>query len=205
MIAHLRHLIIIVIASLMMSIPSAFADEAQDALVEQGVVAYDAGNYERAKSILLPLAEAGHPKAMNMVGRLHDGTSVFPDDPKIECDWYEKSAIAGYISAQSNFSTCYYKGDGRTKDIDKWIYWIEKSAHQGRTLSQAALAGYYVKRDRNKYLYWAEQAIAGGSKGIAVLMWLNGDKQDVVDVSPIDIACVVVMIGWLKKPSDHCE
>jgi len=185
--------------------PLAIADEAQDKQVEIGVKAYDDGNYERAKDILLPLAEAGHPKAMNMVGRLYDGTNAFPDDPKIECDWYEKSALAGYASAQSNLSTCYLKGDGRPKDILTWLYWEEKSAHQGRMLSQAALAGYYVKRDRERYLYWAHQAISNGSKGVAVLMWMNGDHQNTVDISPIDIACVVVMIGLFENRSDYCE
>lgn len=204
MIVRLQHLIIIA-AALMISIPSAFADEAQDALVEQGVTAYNDGNYERAKSILLPLAEAGHPKAMNMIGRLHDGTGVLPDDPKIECDWYEKSAKMGYLSAQENLAICLYWGDGRTKDIEASIMWSHKAAEQGGKKAQASLAGYYVDTNRDQYLYWAQKAAAQGSTKAKALMWGNGDRDLVPDLHWTDLVCVVLMTGWIGKKSDYCD
>jgi len=196
---------VVLFLSILLVSQVAHGGEAEDARVEQGVALYDDGKYAEAKAILLPLAESGHPKAMNMVGRLHDGTPVFPDDPVIECDWYERSAEAGYASAQSNLAKCFDLGNGRPKNIEQSLLWDELAASQGNKLSQAGLAGYYVKRDRDKYLYWGQKAAANGSRAVMGLMLLNGDGDLVPDAKYSDVACVVVMIGWLGYPSDYCD
>ena len=96
------------------------ATSAQDALVEQGVAFYDNEDFPKAKDILLPLAEAGHPKAMHFIGRMHEGTNVFPNNPVLECNWYERAANSGYPSSMYNMSIC-YDGNGRPDDIPSWI------------------------------------------------------------------------------------
>ena len=183
----------------------ALADEAQDALVEQGVQAYDDGDYQKAKDILLPLAKAGVPKAMNMIGLMHDFGKGYPENTVLGCDWYQRSAKTGYVSAQSNLSTCYSLGDGRPKDMKKFLYWSQKAAEQGSKSAQGGLAAYYVDRDREQYLYWAQKAAAQGSITTKALMWGNGDKALVPHLRWTDLACVVVMIGWLDKPYDYCD
>ncbi|MBF0250212.1 MAG: sel1 repeat family protein [Alphaproteobacteria bacterium] len=173
--------------------------------VAEGVTAYDAGVYETAKAILLPLAETGHPKAMNMVGLMYSKGNGYPTNRTMACDWYERSAEAGYVSGQANFATCLYWGDGRPKDVGRSIHWDTKAAEQGYKLSQADLAGYFVDRDRKQYLYWAQKAAANGSVRAKALMWLNGDRDLVSDLPWTDIVCVMVMIGLLNESGDYCD
>ncbi|WP_135079241.1 sel1 repeat family protein [Terasakiella sp. SH-1] len=70
--------------------------------VEDGYKAYDVGDYETAKSIMLLLAEQGNPKAMNAMGNFYSEGKAFPENAKIACDWYEKAANKEYASAQNN-------------------------------------------------------------------------------------------------------
>ena len=200
----LRNLSAAVLLTLLLS-PAAMADDAQDQQVEIGVAAYDDGDYQRAKDILLPLAEAGHPKAMNMVGLMHSKGKGYSKHRQVACDWYERSAELGYVSAQDNFALCLYWGDGRPKDITKAIYWNERAAEQGSKLSQTNLATYYDDTDRDKYLYWAQKAAAQGGIKAKALMWSNGDRDLVPDLRWTDLVCIVVMYGWLDKPYNYCD
>ena len=184
---------------------AAHADKAQDALVEQGVQAYQSDDYDTAKAILVPLAEVGHPKAMNMVGKMYSKGKGYSKNRNLACDWYERSAEAGYVSGQTNIGTCLYWGSGRPKDIAKAIYWNEKAAAQGSKLSQTNLAVYYDDIDREKYLYWAQKAAAQGGVQAKALMWSNGDRDLVPDLRWTDLVCIVVMFGWLDKPYDYCD
>ena len=196
-----------VVLSALLILPATFAagDEAQDALVAEGVKAYDDGDYQKAKDILLPLAEAGHPKAMNMIGLMHSNGYDYPQDRTIACNWYEQSAMAGYPPAMSNLSICFYWGDGRPQNISQAIFWDEKAAQLGHKNSQANLAAIYVDQDREKYLYWAQKAVANGSIKTKALMWGNGDGDLVTDLHWTDLVCVVVMIGWFDKRADYCD
>ncbi|PCI39498.1 MAG: hypothetical protein COB46_08830 [Rhodospirillaceae bacterium] len=169
------------------------ANEAQDQLVEQGVAFYDDEEYEKAKAILLPLAEAGHAKAMNIVGRMHENTGVFPNDPKIECDWYEKSANAGYVSAMNNLSICYEKGLGRPHDIDLMLGWREQSATKGSILGMINLARVDDEYGES-YRYWMNQAVKHGSVYAKVSLKLQGYEQGVPDLKIQDTLCVYVRI-----------
>ena len=201
----LRNLSATVLLTLLLS-PAVIADDAQDQQVEIGVAAFHSGNYERAKTILLPLAEAGHPKAMNMVGKMYSKGHSYLKNRQIACDWYERSAEAGYVSGQTNIGTCLYWGDGRPKDIAKAIFWNERAAEQGSKLSQTNLATYYDDIDRrDKYLYWAQKAAAQGGIMAKALMWSNGDRDLVPDLRWTDLVCIVVMHGWLDKPYDYCD
>lgn len=181
------------------------ADEAQDRLVEQGVAAYDAGNYQRAKDILVPLAEAGHPKAMNIVGLMYSKGFGYPSNRTTACDWYERSANEGYSSGSFNLSHCYYHGSGRPQDEREWLFWTKKAALQGHKGAQGNLAGLYVETDRDEYLYWAQKAAAQGNARAKVLMWLKGDGDLVANVKLAEIVCVIVRIAWLNDRYDACD
>jgi TPR repeat protein len=51
---------------------------------------------------------------------------------KLINELYQRSANLGRMVAQYNLGVMYENGNGITKDIDKAIYWYEKSAKQGR-------------------------------------------------------------------------
>ena len=203
MIAILKSVLAVLFCALMAAAPVR-ADEAQDRLVEQGVAAYDAGHYAEAKSILLPLAEAGHPWAMNMLGLMAMNGLGFSADPKVGCDWYERSAVAGYRSAMYNVATCYYAGNGRPQNDDLNRKWLKKSADHGDKTAMIHLAGM-DKAHRDVYRYWMNMAKDQGSRYAMFALWHRGYKQDVPDLSVRDIVCVVVNILILDGDHDDCD
>ena len=175
-----------------------------DALVEEGIAAYDAEDYQRAKDILLPLAEAGDAKAMNIIGLMHDGTPVFPDDPIIECDWYEKSARSGFPSGMYNLSICYSHGDGRKKDPDLMLKWRSSAAKLGHKASLINLAAMDKNRGKH-YRSLMLQAVDNGSTFAKVSLWLRGYSDDVHDVTFSEIVCVSWNIILLDRSKYYCD
>ena len=59
-------------------------------------------------------------------------------------DYFEKSAEE-YYKAQIELGVCYYNGLGRSKDLDKEIFWFEKSADKDE---KAQYVGIYLFRKR---------------------------------------------------------
>jgi TPR repeat protein len=184
-----------------LSITPAFAQT-----VEDGFKARDAGDYEKAKSILIPLAEAGNPKAANTIGRLHSNGWGYVQNKKLACDWFEKSAKAGYVSGQSNFGSCFRSGEGRPLDYQKAIFWKEKAAKQGNVNAQNVLGYLYWKqKDKEKAAYWWQQAESAGSTRARVSMWILGIEHDGKQATLGDIACELVMTGIIGKQWGYCD
>ena len=197
-----RSYIFIIALILSLGPEQARADAAQDARVEDGVAAYDAGDYQRAKDILLPLAEAGHPKAMNMIGLMHYDTPVFPNDPKIECDWYEKAANVGSPSAMYNMSIC-YDGYGRPEDPDMDKAWLLRAADQGHIPAMINLAA--LDPDEGKeYLRWMMMAQNHGSAYAKVSLWLQDYKTE-SQMTLSDFVCVSWKILILDGEFRDCD
>ncbi|MBL4748096.1 MAG: sel1 repeat family protein [Magnetovibrio sp.] len=176
----------------------------QDQLVEQGVAFYNDNEFEKAKAILLPLAEIGHPKAMNIVGLMHNNTGVFPNDPRIACDWYEKAANAGYPSAMYNMSNCYNDGIGRPKDPETDKHWLLKAADNGYTPAMIILSSL-DKSEGEEYRYWMNMAREHGSVYAKVSLYLQGYAHDVPDLYIQDKVCVYVRIIILGGDKRVCD
>jgi len=195
----------IVCALILVAMPGrlAWADAAQDQLVEQGVAFYDDEEYEKAKEILLPLAETGHPKAMNMVGLIYAFGDVFPTDEKTECNWYEKSANSGFPPAMYNLSIC-YDGNGRTADPIMSKELLIKAAGLGHIRSMINLASL-DKSEGEDYRYWMNKAREHGSVYAKVSLYLQGYAHDVPDLYIQDKVCVYVRILMLGGEKDICD
>ncbi len=168
--------------------------------------AYEAGDYEKAKSILLPLAKAGSADAMNLIGLMYQNGYSFSKDDELACDWYEKAANAGDMFAQSNLGLCYKFGEGRTMDWDKAIFWKEKAASQGEVDSLISLAHSYAERgDREKATYWGQKAVDAGSALGRVTMWTYDLPNTGLEASRMDIACVMLFNNILDRPWNYCD
>lgn len=177
----------------------------EDLQVKEGIKAYDVGDYEKAKNIIVPLAEKGHSKAMSMLGYMHDFGKAFPINHALACDWYEKAAKAGDRAAQLNLGVCYSKGIGRPQNDKKWIFWMTKAGEQGDKDAQADIAAHYVDTDKDKFMYWAKKAAANGSVRAKILLWSTGSGDLVPDLTWGQRICGLVMIGWLDKEFDYCD
>ena len=182
---------------------AAHADAAQDARVEQGVQAYEDGDYPRAKDILLPLAEANVPEAMHIIGLMHNGTHVFPSDPKLECDWYERAAKLGLGKSMYNFSLCYDYIGGREKDRDRELYWRTKAADHGLIQAMVNLAAE-DKTHGEEYRRWMSRAAQHGNKFAMVRLWMLGYKEDVPDIRIRDITCTYIRILIFDEDITAC-
>jgi TPR repeat protein len=173
--------------------------------VEEGYAAYDAGDYAKARTILLPLAEAGDPKAMNRIGLMYDFGKGFPKNPTLGCDWYEKAANAGYARAQSNLSLCYKEGSGRPKDIDLDIHWNEMAAEQGDLDCQIDLIKLYHKRNPERARYWGQKTADRNSVIGRLVMDGLGIPYTGPKPSRLESYCFLVMIDFFGKKDDYCD
>ncbi len=183
-----------------LSITPAFAD-----LYDEADKAHEAGDYEKAKSILLPLADAGNADAMNLIGFMYDEDKAFSKNEKLACDWYEKAALAGQRYAQYNLALCFEEGVGRNWDIANAIYWAEKSAEQGVVDAQISLIDLLAQKDRDKAMYWGQKAVDQGSALARATMWSHDLQYKGPQASPADIACVLVMNGLFDKDWSYCD
>ncbi len=97
----------------------------------QGIVAYQRGDYETAREIFQPLAEAGHVKAQLDLGHMHEvGLSVSRSHAKA-LSWYRKAAQLGNPEGQTRTGLMYRNGKGTAQDYVRAYMWFSLAATQG--------------------------------------------------------------------------
>lgn len=167
--------------------------------------AFDKGDYETVKRLLAPLIEAGHPKAINYTGLMHNRGLGYTKNTKRACKLYEIAALRGYASAQWNTSTCYHLAGKKNEMKRKYHFWIETAAQNGIEEAQAHMAAYYYKTNRKLFLYWAKKAAAQGNIFARILLSRQDHGHLFPDLTLLDTACVIVMIGVLGKDLTYCN
>jgi hypothetical protein len=110
---------------------------------EEGLLAYNRGNYASARRLLLPLAEAGNADAQIMLGIMYENGLGVPQNDSVAVTWYCKAADQGQANAQCNLGYMYYNGRGITRDYGAAATWFCKAAEQGHTSSQFNLGIMY--------------------------------------------------------------
>jgi len=115
------------------------ASEAADDSFARGWQAYEAGQYNGALQLWLPLADAGDPEAQLNIGFLYDAGQGVPADPSRAVSWYRKSAEHGHAAAQYNLGMMYAAGRGVTQDHVQARYWLMQAAGQGLQEARALL------------------------------------------------------------------
>jgi TPR repeat protein len=179
--------------------------DAQKQQMAKASEAYDKGDYETTKRLLAPLVEAGHPKAINAIGLMHDYGFRYDKDEMLACELYEKAALKGYASAQWNTSICYAQAGGKNKFKRKRLYWLELAADNGNESAQVRMAANYYDSDREQFLYWGKKAAAQGNTFAKILLWGKGYGDLVPDLTWTSIACGIVMTGIFEKGFTYCD
>lgn len=133
-----------------------------------GLAAYQAGRYESAYRIWLPLAEAGDIDAAYNVARLYQAGQGVAQDPAAAAHWYRLAAERGHAWAQYNLGSLYRNGDGVPRNNGEAAYWYGLAAAQGDADAQDNLAFMYLTGEgviRNDQLaaYWYECAAKQGN------------------------------------------
>ena len=95
---------------------------------DEGVAAYQRGDYATALRELRPLAEQGHADAQFNLGTMYDNGQGVPQDDAEAVKWYRKAAEQGVADAQYNLGSMYYDGQGVTQDYVQTHMWLNVAA-----------------------------------------------------------------------------
>ncbi len=136
---------------------------------ENGVAAYDRGDYAAAYRLWRPLAEKGYGRAQGMLGLMyHEGIGV-PKDDREAAHWYRLAAAQGFAVLQYEVGVMYSNGQGVPKDDHEAVRWYRMAAEQGHALAQLNLGALYangegVPRDYVQAYMWSNLAAAQGQE-----------------------------------------
>ncbi len=111
---------------------------------DQGVAAYERGDYSTAYSLFRPLADQGNADAQFNLGIMYELGWGVPQDYAAAVSWYRKAAEHGNADAHYNLGLIYSKGEGVQQDYAAAASWFRKAAERGQVGGQYALALYYA-------------------------------------------------------------
>jgi TPR repeat protein len=135
----LRKLVLAAVGAVALSAP-ALAQTTFD----QGVAAYDRGDFAAALATFRSLAEQGDPIAQYNLGIMYDrGTGVLENDAEA-LKWYRLAADQNYSSAELNLGLLYYEGRGVPKNLDEAVKWYRRAADKGVSEAQFNLGAMYA-------------------------------------------------------------
>ena len=135
--------------------------------IEEGRRAYMARDFERARALWLPLAEAGNAEAQAWVGSLHANGDGVEADAAAAFAWYLKSAEGRNVLAQSNVGAMYAMGSGVAQDMAEAVRWLRRAARGGDANARFNLGVLYsqgngVPRNNARAAEWYRKAAETG-------------------------------------------
>jgi uncharacterized protein len=139
---------------------------------DEGIAAYDRGDYATALQEWQPLADQGDTFSQTGLGELYrDGKGV-PQDYRKALLWYQVAALQDLAIAQTKLGSLYLNGLGVPQDYAEALRWLRLAAAQGEPVAEGKLAvmfaeGLGVPQD---YVYahmWANLSSAAGEKQMA--------------------------------------
>jgi TPR repeat protein len=133
-----RHVAVALAFMLLMGSP-AFCSPLDDAQA-----AIDAGDYETARSLWLPLAQQGDALAQEKVGSLYHFGLGGEQDDEAAAAWYRKAADQGLAEAQYDLGLLYEQGRGVPRDPAEAARWFRRAAEQGNAKALGSLGAQYL-------------------------------------------------------------
>ena len=110
---------------------------------QDGLDAYDRGDYPTALNEFLPLAEQGDVKAQFNMGILYEKGQGVPQDFQEAFRWYGLAAEQGDAHTQNVVGMLYEFGQGVPQDYTQALYWYGLAAQQGEADAQHNLGYLY--------------------------------------------------------------
>jgi Sel1 repeat len=101
---------------------------------ENGLDAFNSGDYVRAFSIWWPLARAGDPKSQASLGFLYYSGKGARRDDQQALFWFRKAADAGQPTAQYFLGVQYFYGRGVERDLAQAYSWCDIALTNGYSL-----------------------------------------------------------------------
>lgn len=136
---------------------------------EEGMAAYDRGDYATTVKEWRPLAEQGDRTAQHHLAWLYLIGRGVPQDDEEAVRWFRKAAEQGDSDAQTNLGSLYLLGDRIPQDYTEALKWLSAAAAQGHPMAQTKLGimyedGHGVPQDRVQAHMWFSLAAAEGSE-----------------------------------------
>ena len=110
---------------------------------EEGVVAYNQGDYATAMAEWRPLADKGVASAQYNIGLMYMNGQGVDKDIVTAVNWMRKAAEGGDRDAQLAVGLMYRKGQGIPQDDFEAVNWFRAAAEQGNTDAALQLAMAY--------------------------------------------------------------
>ena len=98
---------------------------------DDGLAAYNRGDYETAFEEWLPLAELGDADAQFNLALTYDDGECVPVNDAEAVKWYRLAAEQGHTKAQTNLGVMYYYGEGVPVNYVQAYKWYSLSAALG--------------------------------------------------------------------------
>lgn len=136
----------IVIALLVFSLQT-FADQLED-----GVTAYNQGDYETAFRLHVPLAEQGVAEAQADVGYLYEKGHGVPQNYAEAVRWYQPAALQDNRLAQFRLGLLYAKGHGVPQNFNEAIRLLNQATQSDdpQLAASAQQAIQYIQNSSHK-------------------------------------------------------
>ncbi len=135
---NIRNLILCLFALLV-----ALAAVSSAGTLEDGLVAAESGDVDKAYQLWLPEAEKGNARAQRYLAVLYSRGQGVARDDQAAAKWFHKAATQGDVISQSNLGVLYSRGQGVTQDDKEAAKWFHKAAVQGDTHAQLRLGVMY--------------------------------------------------------------
>lgn len=134
---------------------------------DQGVAAYDSGDYQTAYRIWDELARDNDLAAMRNVAQLLRQGKGVEKNPKRAFKLYQDAAEKGLVTAMANVGDMYLAGEGVEKNAEAAAAWYARAATAGLSLAQWKLADMYdagngVQKDPARARALLERAARNG-------------------------------------------
>ena len=114
----------------------ALAVPANSGPFEDGVAAYQRGDYATSLRLWRSLAKQGNAQAQNNLGLMYDRGQGVPQDYREAMKWYRKAAEQGDADAQFNLGVMYANGQGVQRDYVVAHMWFILAAASGDNQAQ---------------------------------------------------------------------
>lgn len=114
--------------------------------------AFENKQYDRARELWLPRAEAGDPVAQNAIGTLYYLGLGVKRDAEMALNWFEQAARQGYPGAQRNAGMMYRDGRGTGQDFVTAYMWFYAADKQGNDKADAYISSLANKLTPNQQI-----------------------------------------------------
>lgn len=176
------------------------------ATFDQGLDAFQAGNYKQAADIWLELADAGDRQAQYAVGKLYESGQGVPQNYARAAEWYGRAAKQGLAAAQNNLALLYNTGRGVQRNPAEAVRLWQQAAAQGHVQAQYNLGlAYYlgegVTLNDKEAAHWF---LAAAQAGLAEAQFAVGQMNRMGVGMPKDESAA---LGWYQQAASqgHAE